>query len=252
MTYEQRGVRGHPRCFGLCIIRAMQPSAAGGRQVSAWQSDRAVPGPPRHRYVATQSCSAASSEGKASVRSSRSPGSLPKSRAASLLDRTTPVGSRHKATRADIGRRLRGTELATRLSETTSDGVDVTLLDRNDSFFFGFSKLDVMLGRQSADVLLPYRDLQRTESSSAGRRWSASTRFPGGWSPTSAPTTPTSWSWRWVRTTTWRPRPAWRRGATSTTRSLGQSAFAMRLPTSMGDACSCQCSGSRQVSTRAI
>lgn len=60
-----------------------------------------------------------------------------------------------------LGAGFGGLELATRLSETASDAVDVTLLDRNDSFFFGFSKLDVMLGRQSADVLLPYRDIAK-------------------------------------------------------------------------------------------
>src|ERR1700760_1635330 len=61
-----------------------------------------------------------------------------------------------------LGAGFGGLELATRLSETASDLVDVTLLDRNDSFFFGFSKLEVMLGRQSADdVLLPYRDIAR-------------------------------------------------------------------------------------------
>jgi sulfide:quinone oxidoreductase len=61
-----------------------------------------------------------------------------------------------------LGAGFGGLELATRLSETAADAVDVTLLDRNDSFFFGFSKLEVMLGRQSArDVLLPYRDLAK-------------------------------------------------------------------------------------------
>ena len=56
-----------------------------------------------------------------------------------------------------LGAGFGGLELATRLSETVSDSVRVTLLDRNDSFFFGFSKLEVMLGRQSADaVRLPY------------------------------------------------------------------------------------------------
>jgi sulfide:quinone oxidoreductase len=61
-----------------------------------------------------------------------------------------------------LGAGFGGLELATRLSEIASDAVDVTLLDRNDSFFFGFSKLEVMLGRQSADdVLLPYRDIAK-------------------------------------------------------------------------------------------
>ena len=36
----------------------------------------------------------------------------------------------------------------------------VTLLDQNDSFSFGFSKLDVMLGRRAAaDLRLHYREL---------------------------------------------------------------------------------------------
>ena len=61
-----------------------------------------------------------------------------------------------------LGAGFGGLELATRLSETSSDAVDVTLLDRNDSFFFGFSKLDVMLRRQSADdVRLPYRGIAK-------------------------------------------------------------------------------------------
>jgi len=61
-----------------------------------------------------------------------------------------------------LGAGFGGLELATCLSEAASDAVDVTLLDRNDSFFFGFSKLEVMLGRQSAaDVRLPYRDVAK-------------------------------------------------------------------------------------------
>ena len=58
-----------------------------------------------------------------------------------------------------LGAGFGGMELATRLSETIADAVRVTLIDRNDSFFFGFSKLEVMLGRQSAeDIKLHYRD----------------------------------------------------------------------------------------------
>jgi sulfide:quinone oxidoreductase len=61
-----------------------------------------------------------------------------------------------------LGAGFGGLELATRLSETVADGVRVTLLDRNDAFFFGFSKLDVMLGRQSADaVQMPYGDIAK-------------------------------------------------------------------------------------------
>jgi len=61
-----------------------------------------------------------------------------------------------------LGAGFGGLELATRLSETIPDAVEVTLLDRNDAFFFGFSKLEVMLGRQSAgEIKLPYRDIAK-------------------------------------------------------------------------------------------
>jgi sulfide:quinone oxidoreductase len=61
-----------------------------------------------------------------------------------------------------LGAGFAGLELATRLSETLHDAVRVTLLDRNDSFVFGFSKLEVMLGRQSADdVRLHYRHIAK-------------------------------------------------------------------------------------------
>jgi sulfide:quinone oxidoreductase len=61
-----------------------------------------------------------------------------------------------------LGAGFAGLELATRLSETMPDAVRVTLLDRNDAFYFGYSKLEVMLGRQSADaVRLPYRDIAK-------------------------------------------------------------------------------------------
>ena len=61
-----------------------------------------------------------------------------------------------------LGAGFGGLELATRLAETIQDAVRVTLLDRNDSFFFGFSKLEVMLGRQAAqDVRMYYRDIAK-------------------------------------------------------------------------------------------
>lgn len=61
-----------------------------------------------------------------------------------------------------LGAGFGGLELATRLSEIYGDAVRVTLLDRHDSFFFGFSKLEVMLGRQSSDaVRLYYRDVAK-------------------------------------------------------------------------------------------
>lgn len=61
-----------------------------------------------------------------------------------------------------LGAGFGGLELATRLSETIADAVRVTLIDRSDSFFFGFSKLEVMMGRQSTDdIRLPYCDLEK-------------------------------------------------------------------------------------------
>ena len=45
------------------------------------------------------------------------------------------------------------------LSENLRDDIDVTLIDKNDSFVFGFSKLDVLFGRTTPDaVRLGYRD----------------------------------------------------------------------------------------------
>ena len=59
-----------------------------------------------------------------------------------------------------LGAGFGGLELAKRLSETLPDAVRVTLLDRNDAFVFGYSKLEVMLGRQSPDeIRLPYRTI---------------------------------------------------------------------------------------------
>jgi len=61
-----------------------------------------------------------------------------------------------------LGAGFAGLELAARLSASLADAVQVTLLDKNDSFHFGFSKLDVLLGRQAADdVRLRYRDISK-------------------------------------------------------------------------------------------
>ena len=59
-----------------------------------------------------------------------------------------------------LGAGFGGLELSTLLSEALGDGLDLTLVDRNDSFFFGFSKLDVMFGRKAPDaVRLAYRHI---------------------------------------------------------------------------------------------
>ncbi|HYU61113.1 MAG TPA: FAD-dependent oxidoreductase [Solirubrobacterales bacterium] len=61
-----------------------------------------------------------------------------------------------------LGAGFAGLELATRLSDSLADELRITLLDQNESFSFGFSKLDVMFGRKTAeDVRLPYRDISK-------------------------------------------------------------------------------------------
>jgi sulfide:quinone oxidoreductase len=59
-----------------------------------------------------------------------------------------------------LGAGFGGLELTTRLSEELGADADVVLIDRNDGFVFGFSKLDVMFGRRRSDeVVLSYRDV---------------------------------------------------------------------------------------------
>lgn len=61
-----------------------------------------------------------------------------------------------------LGAGFAGLELATRLSETLAGEVRTTLIDKNDAFSFGFSKLDVLLGRKTiAEIRLPYEDISR-------------------------------------------------------------------------------------------
>jgi sulfide:quinone oxidoreductase len=61
-----------------------------------------------------------------------------------------------------LGAGFGGLELATTLSEELGREVDVTLIDRSDAFVFGYSKLDVMFGRETPDaVRLPYRDVAK-------------------------------------------------------------------------------------------
>jgi len=61
-----------------------------------------------------------------------------------------------------LGAGFGGLELSTRLSEALGDTVDVTLIDKNDAFVFGFSKLDVMFGRTMPDaVRLAYSEIAK-------------------------------------------------------------------------------------------
>jgi sulfide:quinone oxidoreductase len=55
-----------------------------------------------------------------------------------------------------------GLEISSILSESLGDQLDLTLIDQNDSFFFGFSKLDVLFGLKSAEaVKIPYSHINK-------------------------------------------------------------------------------------------
>jgi sulfide:quinone oxidoreductase len=59
-----------------------------------------------------------------------------------------------------LGAGFAGLELATRLSETLADEVRTTLIDQNESFSFGFSKLDILFGRKTmSEIKLHYADI---------------------------------------------------------------------------------------------
>ena len=59
-----------------------------------------------------------------------------------------------------LGAGFGGLELTTILSDAFGDSLDLVLIDKGDAFVFGFSKLDVMFGRQMpADARHPYREL---------------------------------------------------------------------------------------------
>ena len=59
-----------------------------------------------------------------------------------------------------LGAGFGGLELTTSLSDEFGADIEVVLIDQSDEFVFGFSKLDVMFGRTTAEeVCHPYRDL---------------------------------------------------------------------------------------------
>jgi len=61
-----------------------------------------------------------------------------------------------------LGAGFGGLELATTLSEALGNDADVTLIDKNDAFVFGYAKLDVMFGRTAPEaVRLHYRDIAK-------------------------------------------------------------------------------------------
>ncbi len=61
-----------------------------------------------------------------------------------------------------LGAGFAGLELSSMLSEALPDQLDLTLIDKNDSFFFGFSKLDVMFGHSKPDAIrYPYSSIKK-------------------------------------------------------------------------------------------
>jgi sulfide:quinone oxidoreductase len=59
-----------------------------------------------------------------------------------------------------LGAGFGGLELTAMLSHVFAGAIDIVLVDKGDAFVFGFSKLDVMFGRQlPAAVRHPYRDI---------------------------------------------------------------------------------------------
>src|SRR3989339_706881 len=59
-----------------------------------------------------------------------------------------------------LGAGFGGLELTTLLSKALADDLDLVLIDKSDSFVFGYSKLDVMFGRKAPDAVhISYRDI---------------------------------------------------------------------------------------------
>jgi hypothetical protein len=71
-----------------------------------------------------------------------------------------------------LGAGFGGMESATLLSETLGEAADVTVIEKNDTFIFGYSKIDVMFGKKTLDaVRLPYRVFGNHLSSLNLFRW---------------------------------------------------------------------------------
>lgn len=61
-----------------------------------------------------------------------------------------------------LGAGFGGLELSSILSERIGNKLDLTLIDQNDSFYFGFSKFDVMFGRKTTDAIkIYYRNIAK-------------------------------------------------------------------------------------------
>ena len=101
-----------------------------------------------------------------------------------------------------LGAGFGGLELSSMLSEALGDRVDLTLIDKSESFSFGFSKLDVMFGYKTADsVRLAYRNIAKPGVRFVRKRSQRSTPMSAASLPTKALITRTYWWWHWVQTT---------------------------------------------------
>jgi len=61
-----------------------------------------------------------------------------------------------------LGAGFGGLELSSILSESIGNDLDLTLIDKSDTFYFGFSKLDIMFGYKKVDaVKLPYNNISK-------------------------------------------------------------------------------------------
>src|SRR5262245_64088328 len=58
-----------------------------------------------------------------------------------------------------LGAGFGGMELSTLLSEALGEKADVTVIEKGDAFVFGYSKIDVMFGQATPEMVrLPYRN----------------------------------------------------------------------------------------------
>ena len=61
-----------------------------------------------------------------------------------------------------LGAGFGGLELTSILSENIGPDLDLTIIDKSDSFYFGFSKLDVMFGNKPPEsVKIPYSNIRK-------------------------------------------------------------------------------------------
>ena len=107
----------------------------------------------------------------------------------------------------------------------------MTMIDQGDSFVFGYSKLDVMFGRRTADeVRIPYSEFAKPGVRLLRETVAAIDPEARRSPPSRACTRPTSSSSPSAPTTTSRRRRGWPRRATSSTRSPGAERLAELIP----------------------